>query len=102
MSISDANRKKYGCTQAAIIADKGNVMQADIMQAGEDMAETLLVMRDEVRGKYWDLHKKIGETRFDGFHEQAKACAKLGELALAMKALDKAYSAANTVRCFTD
>ena len=90
----------YTCSQAKIIAERGNTMQADIMQAGDTLAERLFNMRDEQRQQYWLLHGKIASHGFSPGSDQIDAVAKLGQLAMALKALDAAYSAANSVRCW--
>ncbi len=101
MATPDDFKKKYTCNQAQIIADTGNTMQADIMETGEIFAERLFTMREDSRKSYWKLHVQIAKHGFDGTMDQTEAVAKLGQFAIAVEAISKAYSAVNTVRCFT-
>ena len=92
---------RYTCSQAKIIADNGNIMQADIMETGELYTNQLFEIRTNLRKDYWALHGQIASLGFDHMSDQTDAIATLGELALALKAVENAYSALNTVRCFT-
>lgn len=94
--------KQYTASTAKIIADRGNPMAADIMECGELFCNNLRTLRDTMHAEYWRLHAEIGNYEFPaGKHEQLEAIAKLGELGMALQALNKAHSAANAVRCFS-
>ena len=93
--------KVYTSSTAKITAENGEDFKADIMQTGEDFTEKLHDIRDSLRSNYWKLHDNIGKHSFQIIGDQIGAAAKLGELALALRAVEKAYSACSTVRCFT-
>ena len=89
----------YNSTTAQIIADRGNIKKADVMETGEMYAEQLLVIRDAVRKDYWAHNSQITAHGFD-VGTQTAAIVKLSQLGLALEAVENAYSAMNTVRCF--
>ena len=93
--------KNYTASTAKIIADNGETMKADIMQTGDDYAQKLRTIRADLRNDYWQLHNEMGsEAKEVPAGEATAAVAKLGQLALALEAVEKAYSAVNSVRCF--
>jgi hypothetical protein len=92
--------KTYNCSQAKITAERGNTMKADIMEVGNNYTDNLRVIREQLRSDYWALHTKITEENFSHFGEQSEALEKLGQLAIAMKRVDEAYGAMNSVRCW--
>lgn len=83
--------KTYNCPQAKIIAEQGNHEQACIMEAGNDFTEELMELRGRLKAKYWALHKVPSNI---------DSAAKLGQLAIAVKKVEEAYSAINAVRCW--
>lgn len=91
--------EKYTCTQAQITANEGETMKANIMECGEKYAEQLRLMRDQLWEDYWIQSKALTEQLIES-RNQTAAIAKLGALALALEAVEKAFSAANRVRCF--
>jgi hypothetical protein len=95
-----ATDNKYSCTTAQITADRGEVFKADIMQVGENYVDKMQVIREEMRADYWKLHNDIGNHVFSPGGEQTAAVAKLGQLGMALQALESAYSAINSVRCW--
>ena len=91
---------KYTSTTAQVIANQGNTFQADIMQVADNHANSIMKKIDELKSEYWTLHQEVMDQSFPSSWEQAEALEKLGQLAIAMKALRQAYSAMNSVRCF--
>ena len=92
--------KTYTSITAKVTAEKGNTFEADIMQVADDHAEAIMKRIDDLKQQYWKLHDEITETSFPSSWEQTDALAKLGQLAIAIKALREAYSKMNSVRCF--
>ena len=99
-SETTTTTKTYNCSQARIIAKNGETFKADIMEVGESYTNRLYELRDNVRADYWQLHSSIASESFDYKEKQTSALVKLAQLALAVDAIEKAYSAANTIRCF--
>ena len=52
--------------------------------------------------KYWELHARLSETRFDIRWDQIVAIKELSELGLALHGMAQAYRAINTAACITD
>ena len=98
-SPNDA-RKKYTASTAQIVADRGNRMEADIMETGEMYTDMVDNIRQQMRKDYWALHGQIANHSFTPGSSQTDAVAKLGQLGLALQAVEKAYSKCSTVRCF--
>lgn len=93
--------KTYTSTTAKITAERGNTFQADIMELADIEAEEMMRKITKLKEQYWKLHTDIAQQSFPSSWEQAEALAKLGQLAIAMQALREAYTAMNSVRCFS-
>ena len=90
--------KTYTSTTASVMA-KPNPTVADIMEDGEKYAQELKVTREKASSAYWNHHETVKSTSFECSSDQIAAIAKLGQLGIALKKLDEAYSALNLIRC---
>ena len=91
--------KTYHSSTASVIASRGNELKADIMEAASKRTNQLSNLCEQVTVEYWDLHNKITDTDFASSSDSIDALEKLGQLAIALKALDEAYSAMSRVGC---
>lgn len=78
----------------------------DFAQEVRDFAQEVRTAHDHtfqgLQAKYWELHARLSETRFDIRWDQIVAIKELSELGLALHGMAQAYHAINTAACITD
>ncbi len=72
----------------------------DLTAIGDAFADDLRAEKQRLAERYWELHDQIGKTSYATSSDQHVALEKLGQMALALRAYDEAYSAINRVRCW--
>ena len=64
--------------------------RARIKQIGENVSDSLYKQLDELRNEYFTLSKEITNSPYSCSVEQFKALSELGQIAIAIKALQQA------------
>ena len=93
--------KNYTISTASITADRGQTLQADIMELGGKTAENMMITFKDLQSEYWKLHKILETHRFDSQWDSTETLEKLGQFQIAIKAVGDAYQALVTVKCFS-
>jgi len=93
--------KTYNCTTAKITAERGNIPKADIMQMADDYSYQMRQIKRQMHTSYWLLHNSMSEQEFTSTNEQIEALEKLGQFAIALKAVNDAHVAIVSAHCFS-
>ena len=93
--------KNYTISTARITADRGETLQADIMELGGITAENMMDIFKDLQSEYWNLHKILETQKFDSHWELTETLEKLGQFQIAIKAVGDAYRALVKVKCFS-
>lgn len=81
--------------QANAFAQEVRDFASDLRDAHNDQFKAL-------QAKYWELHLRLSEIRFDVRWDQIRAIKELSELGLALHGMAQAYRAVNKAACITD